>query len=463
MVRAALDALAGPTYLRIVELLRQQVREGLLKTGDPLPSQRELAKQLGINFTTVTRAYDEARRQGLVQSRHGQGTFIAGENEMARSGVELPLGNKSQSPADLTSIWPPNLEVAAALAAEVRYLTHDRAFDFLARRGGSTPPMDLTAGETWLQPRFSDALTGRVSMASGTRNALIALLSTLVGTGGTLLVEAMIWPTVRTVASVLGIRLLPVELDEQGLVPQALDRVVKDSHATVLYCAPTVQNPTGAVMGLQRRRALIAVAKRHGLTLIEDDAYGALQTAPPPLFGVLAPQMTYSIFGLAKLISPSMRVSYVVSPDAQKSERLADVLRATMQAAPPLEAALATRLIRHGALASWMDKIRAEARERQKLAKQLLSALAVTVPDEGLFVWLTLPEQWGAAEFAARLREEGVLVVPSKAFAADPTQQVPNAVRVATGAIATRQELAEALWRIHSLLQQNASLLNSLD
>ncbi|WP_161567952.1 PLP-dependent aminotransferase family protein [Pigmentiphaga sp. H8] len=460
--RASIDDLGGPTYLRIVELLLQDVREGRLKTGDPLPSQRELARQLGINFTTVTRAYDEAKRLGLIQSRHGQGTFVAGEKEIAQTGVEPRAPGKAQEAIDLTSTWPPNLEIAATLATEVRLLAQERTFDFLARRGGTVPALDLAAGEAWLQPRFDAPLAGRVAMAAGTRNALIALLSSLVGTGGSLLVEAMIWPTIRTVAALLGIKLVPVQLDEQGLVPQALEKAADASQATALYCVPTVQNPTGAVMGLERRREILAVAKRRGLTIIEDDAYGGLQTAPPPLLGALAPDITYSLFGLAKLISPSLRISYVVAPDPQKAGRLTDVLRATMQTAPPLEAALATRLINQGTLVELIAQVRTEAQVRQTLAQRLLAGQAAAIPEEGLFLWLPLPGQWDASEFADRLRQEGVLVAPGKMFAVDPAQ-APNAIRIATGAVNTAEELALSLQRIQSLLKQNASLLGSID
>lgn len=459
--RAALEALDGPVYQRVVEVLVREVREGRLKAGAALPSQRELGQQLGVHFTTITHAYNEAKRIGLVQSQHGKGTFIAGTREVVRTGVEAPVDAHREN-IDLSSTWPPNLETAATLAGEVRQLTRERAFDFLTRRGGAVPALDLAAGQSWLQPRFEAPLEERVAMASGARNALIALLSSTVGAGGSLLVEAMCWPTVRTLAAVLGIKLVPVQLDAEGIVPDALDAAAQASQAKALYCVPTVQNPTGAVMGLQRRRALIKVAQRRGLTLIEDDAYGSLQVQPPPLLGALAPEITYSIFGLAKLISPSMRVSYVVAPDAERSERLVEVLRATMQTVPPLEAALATRLIDRGVLAALIAQVRAEAQVRQKLARQLLSGFGATIPDEGLFCWLPLPARWDASDFAARLRDDGVLVAQGKAFAVDPAQ-APNAVRIATGAVNSCEELSLALQRIRSLLSQNPSLLSAID
>jgi DNA-binding transcriptional MocR family regulator len=453
----------GPKYKAIVDLIQTDVRQGRLKPGEPLPSQRALALLLKINFATVGSAYEEAEKQGLVQSRQGQGTFVSGERpgKGAAASTSKDTEDNANAPIDLSTSWPPNLDIAAMLADEVRQVTHARSFDFLARRSGGIPTLDRTSGLAWLQPRFDAPLVGRVAMAAGTRNALIALLARVVGTGGKLLVEAMCWPTVRTLASVLNIDLVPVALDAEGIEPGALDAAAQNSGAKALYCVPSLQNPTGAVMGLERRQALIEVARRRGLTLIEDDAYGGLQSAPPPLLGTLAPDITYSLFGLAKLVAPSLRVCYVVTPDAPATERLVEMLRTIMQCAPPLEAALATHLIRNDMLGTLIARVRTEAAMRQSMAHAALHKHGLTGPAEGLFCWLPLPKSWDASEFAMRLRHEGVLVAPAKSFAVEPST-APNAVRIATGAVSTTDALNKALQRIVALLSQNPSLLSTI-
>lgn len=453
----------GPKYKAIVDLIQIDVRQGRLKPGEPLPSQRALALLLKINFATVGSAYEEAEKQGLVQSRQGLGTFVSGERpgKGAAASTSQDTEDNANAPIDLSTSWPPNLDIAAMLADEVRQVTHARSFDFLARRSGGIPTLDRTSGLAWLQPRFDAPLVGRVAMAAGTRNALIALLARVVGTGGKLLVEAMCWPTVRTLAAVLNIDLVPVALDAEGIEPGALDAAAQNSGAKALYCVPSLQNPTGAVMGLERRQALIEVARRRGLTLIEDDAYGGLQSAPPPLLGTLAPDITYSLFGLAKLVAPSLRVCYVVTPDAPATERLVEMLRTTMQCAPPLEAALATHLIRNDMLGTLIARVRTEAAMRQSMAHAALHKHGLTGPAEGLFCWLPLPKSWDASEFAMRLRHEGVLVAPAKSFAVEPST-APNAVRIATGAVSATDALNQALQRIAALLAQNPSLLSTI-
>jgi DNA-binding transcriptional MocR family regulator len=99
------------------------------------------------------------------------------------------------------------------------------------------------------------------------------------------------------------------------------------------------------------------------------------------------------VIGLAKLISPSMRVSYVIAPDRQKAARLAELLGVTMQAAAPLEAALSTQLINKGLLQRLIGQIRTEARLRQQIAIRILSEYQIVAPPDGLFIWLRSPEQ----------------------------------------------------------------------
>jgi DNA-binding transcriptional MocR family regulator len=251
-------------------------------------------------------------------------------------------------------------------------------------------------------------------------------------------------------------------MDGEGLLPDALDAAAVRSKATALYCVPTMQNPTAASMSVQRRKALIEVARRRGLTILEDEAYAALQESSAPSLAELAPDITYCIVGLAKLIAPSMRVSYVIGPDRQKVGRLGELLRITMQTAAPLEAALATRLIETGLLQTLIGQIGDEARLRQTLARRLLSGYAITAPDSGLFVWLTLPAQWINAGFTGRLRHEGVWVADSSSFVVEGAE-APAAVRIATGAARTRADLEGALTKIGDLLGQNATLLNPID
>lgn len=449
--REALALSAGPIYLRIVDILAGEIRSGRLAPGDALPSQRELAEQLQINFTTVTRAYDEAKKRGLIQARMGQGTFVAGERS------EAPAPAATSGLIDLTSALPPNREIGSLVAEQLRLLTQTQGFDFI-NRAGTIGAADLEAAEAWLRPAFAQDIRGRIAIASGARNALLALL---VGSGGTLLVEALVWPTIRTLAGILGIQLAPVAMDDEGLLPEALEEACRSTGAKSLYCVPTSQNPTGAVMSEARRARIADIARRYGLTVIEDDAYGPLQEKPPTLLTNFLPEQTWYVVGLAKLVSLGLRVAYVVAPNREGAQRLNDFLRTTMQAPAPLELMLTTQMIGNGTLPRLIAQVRREVQARQKLAAQVLGETA-RVPAEAPFAWLTLPASWPRAEYVRRLQQLGVLVTPSDAFLPG-NDGAPNAVRIATGATPDQATLRTALERITTLLQQPSHLLRNID
>ena len=129
-------------------------------------------------------------------------------------------------------------------------------------------------------------------MCSGSQHGLVALLAMLVHEGDVLLVEELTYPGLKAIAGLLRLRLHAVAIDGEGLVPEALNEASRTSRSKVLYCVPTIQNPTAATMSAKRRSAIAAVVRRHGLTLIEDDVHGRLAPDPQPPLAALLPEST---------------------------------------------------------------------------------------------------------------------------------------------------------------------------
>ncbi|MFC7543075.1 aminotransferase class I/II-fold pyridoxal phosphate-dependent enzyme [Siccirubricoccus deserti] len=122
----------------------------------------------------------------------------------------------------------------------------------------------------------------RVLVCPGAQPALLAVLGTLVARGDVVLTDAFTYPGIRTATAQLGIRLAGVAADAEGMSPDAVEAACRATGAKALYCIPTIQNPTTVTMPLARRRAIAEVARRHGLRIVEDDAYGLLPAAPLP-------------------------------------------------------------------------------------------------------------------------------------------------------------------------------------
>jgi DNA-binding transcriptional MocR family regulator len=238
-------------------------------------------------------------------------------------------------------------------------------------------------------------------------------------------------------------------MDEQGLVPDALEAACRAAPVRALYTMPTLHNPTTATMPVARRQALAEVAQRHAVSLIEDDVYGFLLDEPLPPLTHYAPQHGIFITSTSKSLIPALRIGYVHAPQA-KIEPIAAAVRATVYSAPPLMARIVARWVADGTAQRLAAEKRSETRTRNRRAREILSGVEVTGDPAAAHLWLTLPEPWRADDFAAAARRCGVGIVPAAAFAV--TRQPPNAVRICLGAQTTAERVERGIARLVALL-----------
>ena len=438
-----------PVYAAIVEAIAAAVRDGRLVPGDRLPPQRSLAKALGVDLTTVTRAYSEAHARRLVEARVGQGTFIA------RGPVHAAA--PSRGAADMSMNLPPLFDDVALTrrmwsAAEALGRTGGLPLLLGYQEAGGTAG-DRAAGTRWLRERLPEVAEERVLVSAGVQGALAALVSLLARPGEVICAEALAFPGFRALAAQLGVRIEGVAMDAEGLLPDAFEAACRAHAPKALYCTPTLNNPTTATMSLARREAIVANARRHGVAIIEDDAYGRLPVDSPPPLAALAPELSWYVGGVAKVMSPALRIAYLAAPDTRSAARASGALRAMIGMASPLTAAIATRWIEDGTDAAILEALRRETEARFALTRQILEGHDYVGRPDAFHVWLPLPAGWSRGAFTARLGARGVGVVMSDAFCTTP--EPPEAVRISLGAPETRADLAVALRQIRDLLDQD--------
>ncbi len=428
----------GPLYQRIVTALAEDIAAGRLHRGQALPTQRALARALGVDLTTVTRAFAEARRQGLVEARVGRGTFVGARPPHALRGaaprIDLSMNLPPQPPeADLDGRLAKALSDVRAEAGLAAYLTYQQPGGTAAER---------QAAAAWMQDLMPGVAADRLVLAPGTQSALFCLLLADAAPGDTVLTEQLTYPGLKAAAAAAGLRLIGIEMDAEGIVPEALDQAARAGAARLVYLMPTLHNPTTVTMPAERRGRVAEVVRTRGLTLIEDDPYSFLAPGLTPI-SALIPERAYLAASLSKCIAPGLRTALVVAPDAEAAARLAGLLRATLQMPAPLMAAVATRWMRDGTASAIVGAIRAEATARQALARAALGRHAFAAHPNGHHVWLPLPPRWPAQRFAAHLNGRGLAVVTGDAFATDAP--APNAIRLALGAAQSRAQLTRAL------------------
>lgn len=216
----------GPLYQRIVSALADDIAAGHVRHGQPLPTHRALAQALGVDLTTVTRAYGEARRMGLTEARVGRGTFAivpgpasARARPVAAPGIDLSMNLPPQpAEADLDG------RLARALA-DIRSGPGLSAYLTYQQPGGTARERQIAA--EWMGPLWPALTAERVLLAPGTQAALFGLLLAHTTPGDTLLTEALTYPGIKAAAQAVGVRIAGVAMDAEGVLPDELDRAAR--------------------------------------------------------------------------------------------------------------------------------------------------------------------------------------------------------------------------------------------
>ncbi len=428
-----------PAYLLLPELIAQDLRSGRLSARDKLPTLRDLAALLNLNYTTVARAYNEARKRGLIDTHAGLGTFVRGMN------TSQPL--RGGSGAEMSMNMPPEPDEPALMAhlqeSAARLFSRANWWDVLRYQdfGGSRHDRDV--GAQWMRPRVGHCKSENILVCPGIHSILTALFSLLARPGDLVCVESLTYPGIKAIAAQLGVQLHALSIDDEGPDVEAFENACKTLQPKALYCNPTLLNPTTLTMSRSRREALADVALRYAVPIIEDDAYGMLPLHSPISLAQLAPELTYYISGFSKCFGAGLRSAYVHAPSERHAQRLAGAMRATTVMASPVTNALTTTWVEDGTTQVMLDAVREECSIRQDMAAIHLQGHAILAPKEAFHLWLPLGPDWSPVEFASYMRTRGAGVVASAAFSTDADP--PDAVRICLGGPISRDECDQAL------------------
>ena len=434
----------GPRFLQIADALQAAVADGSLKPGDRLPPQRRLAAQLDVDLTTITRAYDEARRRHLLEGRGARGTYVAAPKVELTAILDLSM-NTPPPPdgVDFDDMLKQGLSQVLMRTDAALLMTYHLG-------GGSDS--DRKAGAQWLAPMFGYLDSGQVIVCPGAQAAIAALILALTEPGDSILAEPMSYPGLRAAATQFGRRVIAVEADQHGMLPEMLEQACRQHKPGLVYLNPTLQNPTAITIPERRREELASIAKRCHVRIVEDDPYWLLADAPPPPIATLAPEQAYYIATLSKCLTPGLRVAFVLIRDPRERERFLVALRSFALMVAPLTAALATQWILDGSAEGLMEGVRKEARLRHRMARGILAGRYSGAGD-GLHVWLELPGYWNSSQLARAADSEGIAVTPAQAFATGATGSgFVDAIRISLGSIKDRGRLQAGLQRLSHLL-----------
>ncbi|MFI6034099.1 aminotransferase class I/II-fold pyridoxal phosphate-dependent enzyme [Streptomyces sp. NPDC051315] len=427
-------------YRRIADRIAADIAAGRLAPGQQLPPQRRFARRHRIAASTAGRVYGELVRRGLVVGEVGRGTFVRA----------APAVGQGRALVEMATAAPVNLELnypsapgqsdllAPALAPLLRPDVLGEALRPAAAGGTAAAreaAADLLALPGW-RPR-----PGQLLFTGNARQAIAAALASLVRPGGRAGVEELTYPLVKEIAARLGIVLVPIAGDDEGVRPDALAAAHRAAPLSALYLQPALHNPTSLTTSERRLADLGRAVADLGLPVVEDRIWSFLRPDAVPL-AAHAPELTHVVDGLSKRVAPGLTVGFLAVPP-HRVEAVAGAVRSGGWSAGRFALEAAVRWTGDGTVARLVAAKRADAARRQRLLATHLHGFAVRTAPHAYFAWWQLPAPWRADTFTAAAAAHGIAVTPGPTFTVDP-HRTPNAVRLGL-ASAEEGELVRAL------------------
>lgn len=437
-----------PAYLSLADQIARAIHEGRLENGTRLATHRQLADEMNLSVQTISRAYEELIRRGLVSGEIGRGTFVqARQPEPAPPYLPERLGDLIDLSILKPVCEPMHLDKMRAMLGQLAQdLPASAALSF---RPNNIFPRHRLAAAEWLLGCGLETSPLNISVTNGATAGMTVALMTAAPQGTTVATEAIGHHTLVPLASYLGFHLEGLPIDREGILPQALDDACTRGNIRAVFVQPSAISPTATLMGAARRAALVEVARKHDIAIIENDILGPLVTRSAPPIAALAPERTFYVTSFTKITVPGLRIGYLVAPDrfvaAVANRHLVSNWMAT-----PLVAEMATRWVQDGTAAQLVEWQRTAIHQRHAIASEVLAQTPFRSQPESLHVWLDLPEGQAEESFVAQARLQGVAIAPGMSFRVSDAPWTPS-VRISLGST-SETELRTGLGIVAKLL-----------
>ena len=326
----------------------------------------------------------------------------------------------------------------------------------------------LTAGDgvatgtwrgAWLSNMLQSVELENIIITHGAQSALYLAMATLAKAGETVATEALGYPGIRAAAYELELRLAPVAMDSEGLIPEVFEEICRRGSVKLLVTVPTNHNPTGATQSLSRRERIIEIARIHNVTIVEDGVYAPLQNRGLPTFRDLAPDISVFLTTMSKVMSPALRLGYMVAP-GRLVPRLATKMTTMTWMTSPIILDMANFLLQSGQVAEQGRQLVKICTRREQLAHEILGRWLdrpLSPAHSPLsHLWIRMPEEKSMSDFVLSARRENIVVVAGDSFAMNKSVDV-NHVRICLMAEPREDRLVRSLKRLAILLSHENS------
>lgn len=438
-----------PLYIQIKSQLKALIENGTLPPGYSLPPERKLAESLGVNRTTVLNAFRDLKTEGYLSSHVGQGTVVCRPITTAEPESFQPL------PLSWRHAFSPNADACdSGITRDLLAITGRKdVISFAA--GIAIPdlnPMDdiqriwqkinqeqgpaifhhvpaeglgaLRQSICFLsRQRGISADEAETIVLSGSQQGLDFMGRLLLTPGDTVVMEEPSFFCARQIFESYGARIIGIPMDGDGMRISVLENILKRIRPKFIYTIPSFHNPTGTVMSLEKRQALLQLAYRYHIPIVEDDAYGELRydgTPVPPIkaldkYGYVVYLSTFS-----KVLFMGLRIGWLHAP-VQVIRKLSGIKQLSDLHTNSLAQYILDAFIRNKAYDSHIKTVLSENKKRRDIMHEALLRYAPAhvplewdIPQGGLYFWLKLPDSIPMTRFYEESVKKGVVFVPDR-------------------------------------------------
>ena len=446
--------LIPPYYKSLAEDLTYQIKAGLLKPGTKLPPQREIADYLELNYTTITRVYNLCKNKGLIYGIMGKGTFVAPHSSEEIT-VMLPTENRDcieMAAVSGFSEYSELVEKATSTVVERGYLRNLYEYSFPTGH-----PHQIAAGVRWMEQMGTHTDHEHTAIFSGAQNALTIALISLFSPGDKIAVEKYTYTNFIEVAKLLHLVLVPIEADNQGMIPDHLLRQCMTNKIKGIYLIPTCANPTTITMPLTRRYELAEIIQKQNMILIEDDIVAWMLSAGgkvlPSLFDIMGGQSIY-ICGMTKSLCPGLRIAYMTYADKFREQILHGLINVNIKSSA-FDAEIITELILNGDAYKITNQKYLQAEKNSLLYEKYFPTRNPYAEKISYYKWLPIQVKKEAKKIEEELLRAGVRIYHAQQFAA-VKDNIKKCLRISLCSAGNIKKIEQGLEILKEYLEKNS-------
>ncbi len=432
-----------PVYKQIAEYIERRISFGEFPPGSVLPSERELAKQLQVNRSTIVAAYEELRAEGIVESKRGSGTRVSTDiwgiphkrvpnwRLLVEGGAFLPNFplirqiRKETQENELLDMASGELSADLFPTKAFRRIMSEQPFD--SYLGYENPQGNLPLRETIATHvktlKNIDATPSSILITSGAQQALHLIVQCLLKPGDAVAIEDPSYCYSLPLFESAGLRTFSLPVDKHGVNPDDLEAIHRKHRLKMVFLNPNFHNPTGTLLSAARKKRILELSSEYGIPIIEDDPYSLTAfngEAIPTLKSLDSHGTVLYVSSLTKIAASGLRIGWIIGPQTV-IERLADAKQQVDFGHSIFPQWIANHFLSSAEFGLHMEMLRSELRRRCDLIvaslRQLLDdQVDFVTPTGGIHLWAGLKAVVDEHQLLKEAVHQGIVFVPGRAL-----------------------------------------------